>query len=280
MSTSTPRSAPSRSTRVDVSPRVTTGAGLLEDRRERVVALLRVASEPRHHHRAAERRGQRERVAGGGGVGLDGVIAAAQRAPGADVEARRRLRDVAAEVGDHPARDVDVGPADERALDLDVEIGVGEAGRHQQRREVLARLIAAHADAAAAQPAAADRQRRAARRARDVGAQRAQRVDQHVDRPLRHRVVADQRHLAVDERGDRREEADRRAAVADEQRPVGRVQTRTSAAHDERVAGPRRRCRCPCASAPRACAACRRSRARRSAASRRRRAPPAPGRGW
>ena len=71
---------------------------------------------------------------------------------------------------------------------------------------------------------------------RDVGAQRAQRVDQHLDRPLGHRVVADQRHLAVDERGDRREEAHRRAAVADEQRSVGRVQPRASAAHDERVA--------------------------------------------
>ena len=165
MSTSTPRNAPSRSTRWTsrrASPRRQPARGSPRTR-SRPAARRARAQAPPPRRRALPpartdswRRRRRARSRSRG--------RAASR-PARTWNPAGVSDDVAAEVGDHPARDVDVGPADERALDLDVEIGVGEAGRHQQRREVLARLIAAHADAAATQPAAADRQRRTPRRA-------------------------------------------------------------------------------------------------------------------
>ncbi len=60
-------------------------------------------------------------------------------------EAALRRVDAAAEVLDHPARDLDVRTADEPTLDLELDVGLRRAAGEHQRGKVLAREIAAHA---------------------------------------------------------------------------------------------------------------------------------------
>ena len=114
------------------------------------VALRGVGAEPRHHHAAAGHRGGREEVGGGGGVGLHRVHAALVALPGRDAEAP-----VALPLGAHPEglhggeRHRDVGRRDQLALHLDLHVVAGVGRGEQERAEVLARDVAAHARAAA-----------------------------------------------------------------------------------------------------------------------------------
>ncbi len=133
-------------------------------------------------------RRQGEEVAGGRGVGLDGVRRGRDSAR-VDVEAAElAVVDRHAEGFHHRQSHGHVRLRDEGALDLDRGhvLGIGQC--HQETAQELARDVSLDEGVAAGETAGLDRHRRAARAqvGTCVGAQAVERIEQVGDRPLPH----------------------------------------------------------------------------------------------
>ena len=213
------------------------------------VALHGVETHAQHLDAVVARaaRGQRaecDEVAGRRRIGLD--VHHARRAITAAGGNREALPVVVlhlnAETRQQLKRDVDVGPRDQLADHLDLNIAVlgRERQGHQQRRQELARHIAAHAHRCV------ERQRRQARAMLDVqrrktvvaeivdlAAELAQCVDQVANRALVHARHAREFKLAAEQGQRRGERAHRRSGIAQKQlgRGLGRLGAKARDVH-------------------------------------------------
>ncbi len=208
-------------------------AELRQHVQEAIVALQGVHAQAGYGDATAAGGRERERVARRGSVGLD-LIGTRDVFRRRDAKAVRRFFDATAEVGDHAAGDVDVGSAHERARDLDADRAFGEHRGHQQRRKILTRAIAAHAERATRQSPTVNGQGRAAGLAVDAHAQLEQAIDQVLNRATRHRFITHQGDSARHQAGERCQKAHGGAAIADEQRFLGRSELGPPTAHAQR----------------------------------------------
>ena len=115
------------------------GAHLQEQIEEPPVALARVAGEPFEHDLAAGQRRRRGRIAGGRPVPLDPDAVGARGRRDAPARLLAQPLDPPARGLDDAEGDVYIGPGGER-LDLDRHLPRRPQRRHQEGREVLARL--------------------------------------------------------------------------------------------------------------------------------------------
>ncbi len=202
------------------------------------IALRRARAQARHHHVAAGDRRRREEVRRGGSVRLDRVAASRVALARRDPEAA-----IAVALGAHAEllhcgeRHRDVRRRDQVALDLDLHVARGVRSRHQQRAQILARDVAAHARATPRDaPRAHDHGRTTgALTALRVDPERPQAVEQRLDRPLAHRRRAVDHERAATDRDGGRQEARGGAGVADLQGRLRRREPPVDAVDRERL---------------------------------------------